>query len=96
MTLSEIATRKPAKTNGTAWGSRISQRSWTKDMRIARDRSTASRGVASSPVTVETSSGKNAIRKVTVVRDTCPVPSATTRMGAMATTGVDCVTSSSG
>jgi hypothetical protein len=43
-----------------------------------------------------TSSGKKAIRNVMVARDSCPVPSITTRIGAIAMIGVDCVISSSG
>lgn len=75
ITDSEIAIRSPLKTKGTAFGSRMSHRSWTKEVRMTRDRSTTSRGVDRSPVTVETSSGKKAIKKVIVVRDSCPATS---------------------
>ena len=49
----------------------------------------SSSGVAISPVTVETTIGKNAIKKVMTTRGRSDAPSVTTMIGATATMGVD-------
>ena len=64
--------------------------------RQARPSSISSGGVASSPATELTTSGKNATRKVTITRDNSLAPSATSRIGASATFGTDWVSTSSG
>jgi hypothetical protein len=54
-----------------------------------RDNSISSSGVAISPVTVETTMGKNAIKNVITTRGRSDAPSVTTMIGATATIGVD-------
>ena len=68
---------------------------WT-GARSERDSSTSSGGVAIRPVVVETTSGKKAIRQVMTMRGASSAPSTTMMIGAIATTGVDCTTTSNG
>ena len=56
----------------------------------------SSSGTARSPVVVETTRGKNVMRQVMMMRGIIPAPSVTTRMGAIATIGVDWMMTSSG
>lgn len=55
-----------------------------------RDSSISSSGVASIPVTVDTTIGKNVIMKVMTTRGRSWAPNVVTMIGATATTGVDC------
>ena len=64
--------------------------------RHERASSMSSGGTAISPVVIEITSGKNATRKVTITRGISVGPSMTTRIGAIATFGTDCVRTSNG
>lgn len=61
-----------------------------------RDSSINSGGVASIPVVADTTSGKKVIRQVMVRRGASPVPKITINSGAIATTGVDWITTNIG
>ena len=56
----------------------------------------SSGGVAASPVAVDTTIGKKVMRQVITIRGASPAPSTTMMIGAMATTGVDWMTTRSG
>ena len=77
------------KMNGTANGRRMCSISRVRPARSDRESSISSSGVAIRPVTVETTIGKNVIRKVMTTRGKSDAPSVTTMMGATATIGVD-------
>ena len=76
--------------NGTANGRRMCSISRVRPARKERDSSISSGGVASRPVVVDTTIGKNVIRKVMTTRGRSDAPSVTTMIGATATIGVDC------
>src|SRR5579885_848771 len=82
--------------NGTAYGMRICQYSRDGLALSERDSSISSGGTAASPVAAEITSGKKAMSVVITTRGSTPAPNVTTMIGAIATIGVDWMTTSHG
>ena len=64
--------------------------------RQARPSSINSGGTDVIPAAIDKTSGKNATKNVTTTRGSSLLPKITTRIGASATFGIDCVSTSSG
>src|SRR5437764_7484772 len=90
------ATLRPENRYGSEAGSRIFQKVWPAAAPIVEDSWSISGSIDFRPVTIEMTTGKNAINTATTIFGVSPNPSHTTKRGAMAIFGMTWATSSRG